>query len=344
MSLCLLILHDTISADARADELDTLIQVAQISKVMQTLGWQVNALATGLDLDTTAEQIRALQPDCIVNLVESLAGEGKMIHFIPSLLSVINIPYTGVDADAMYLTSHKRLAKKIMQLNNISTAESFSLGEIAPLIAAQWIVKSVWEHASFGLDDNCVVNNSAAAMARIQDCQQQFGGEWFAERYLEGREFNVSVLEINGQPHILPIAEIHFIDYPHNKPKIVSYDAKWDESTFDYQATQRVFPTLPAPLSNEIHELVLNCWQAFNLKSYARVDIRCDANNKAWVLEVNANPCLAKDAGFAAAALQSGLSYSQLISNLVESAMSGASQESRHLQAPPHNQAIRSNH
>lgn len=322
--LSLLLLHQAIAADARSDELDTLKQAEQIAAAISQLGWQLQMLSTNLNLENTAAQIKKQQPDCVFNLVESLAGQGKLIHSIPALLSQLAIPYTGVSADAMYLSSHKRLAKKVMQYHHIDSAESFDLHGPLPASKGPWIVKSLWEHASFGMDDGCVVNNSAEALQRIRDSQQRLGGEWFAERYLSGREFNVSVLELNGQPQVLPIAEMCFIDYPQGKPKIVSYAAKWDEDSADYHATQRHFPTLNPALSAAIHRQVLQCWQAFGLSGYARVDIRCDEHEQPWVLEVNANPCLTMDAGFAAAAAQAGISYQQVIKHIVLAALANS--------------------
>ena len=60
---------------------------------------------------------------------------------------------------------------------------------------------------------------------------------------------------------------------------------------------------------------------SFGLNGYARVDVRVDAQGTPWVLEVNANPCLARDAGFAAAAHKAGIAYEQLIDQVVDAAL-----------------------
>ena len=314
-------LHESIKPDARVDELDALVQVEQVTQAIRQLGWQVSTLATGLDLASTITAIRSLAPDCIFNLVESLDGKGSLIHYIPALLSLAEVPYTGADSDAMYLSSQKQLAKQIMHLNQIATAASFDLHD--PLIDDdhRWIVKSRWEHASFGMDDACVVVGRSAAHERILSCQSRLGGEWFAELYLDGREYNISVLEIEGKPRILPVAQMVFSDYPDDKPRIVGYAAKWDSNAPEYTATRREFSVLPEPELEEINRLVLQCWRAFGLSGYARIDIRCDATGKPWVLEVNANPCLALDAGFVAAARKAGLGYEQLIDHIIQAAL-----------------------
>lgn len=58
-------------------------------------------------------------------------------------------------------------------------------------------------------------------------------------------------------------------------------------------------------------------WDLFGLSGYARVDFRVDAAGAPWVLEVNTNPCLAPDAGFAAAAAQAGITYDALVAHLL---------------------------
>jgi len=308
-----LVLHEEIGPDARADELDTLVQVQQISAALRQLGHKVSVQQTGLDLDATLGSIKSGRPDCVFNLVESLGGEGRMVHFVPALLRSARARFTGSDGDAIYLSTQKRLAKALMRLNDIPTPPSFGKDGKATAGDTRWIVKSVWEHASFGMDDGCVVNGFRAAQARIDECIARFGGEWFAEQFVDGREFNISVLEKDGHPHILPIAEIGFAGFPPGKPKIVGYAAKWDEESPEYIATPRSFPDLPPRLMDVLTRVVYKCWHSFGLSGYARVDIRVDRRGKPWVLEVNANPCLSQDAGFAAAAREADMDYLQLV-------------------------------
>jgi len=319
----ILVLHEVLSADARPDELDTLAQVEQISEALRLLGWNVSRLATDLDLQKTMDAINRQKPACVFNLVESLAGRGQLIHLPPAILAANNLSFTGSGADAMYLSSNKLLAKQWMRLNQLATPRSILPAEDLPTDELPgenltWIVKSVWEHASFGMDDDCVVKGIKAARTRIRNCIERHGGDWFAEQFLDGREFNVAILEIDGQARILPIAEMAFIDFPDGKPKIVNYAAKWDESAAEYQATQRSFVQLAQAEHDEISSIALNCWEQFGLRGYARVDLRMDAAGKPWVLEINANPCLSKDAGFAAAAAQAGINYIDLIRHVLQ--------------------------
>jgi D-alanine-D-alanine ligase len=316
-----LVLHETISTDARADEADTLVQAQYVADVMRQLGWSVASLATDLELSTTLAAISASNAECVFNLVESLRGDGRLVHILPALLGSAGIRFTGCDGDAMYLSSQKLLAKRWMNLHGIPTPMRFLPGDDKPADKTTWIVKSLWEHASLGLDDGCVVNSLTAARARIDHCHAQHGGVWFAEEFVDGREFNVSVLEVDRKPRVLPIAEMTFVDYPPGKPRIVGYAAKWDDAAPEYHATQRSFAQLPAAEHDAIVSVVQKCWRAFNLRGYARIDLRMDAAGVPWVLEINANPCLSPDAGFAAAVIEAGMTPTLAIEHIVSVSM-----------------------
>jgi D-alanine-D-alanine ligase len=151
----------------------------------------------------------------------------------------------------------------------------------------------------------------------------QHGGRWFAERFIEGREFNIAVLGPRGRPRILPMAEMTFADWPAGKPRIVGYEAKWEEGSPGYNHTVRRFgverdePVLAAKIRHACETV----WAAFDLCGFVRVDFRVDAAGTPFVLEINANPCISPDAGFAAAAEEAGMRYEDLIEAIVQAAL-----------------------
>ncbi len=147
----------------------------------------------------------------------------------------------------------------------------------------------------------------------------KFGGDWFAERYVEGREFNIALLD--GQ--VLLIAEMRFVNWPQNKPRIVGYDAKWEEG-HAARLMARCAPSASSAMSlypggRVDDHLARKAWRLFDLTGLARVDFRV-ADGKPLVLEINTNPCISPDAGFAAAAAEAGLDYPALIEAIVRAA------------------------
>jgi D-alanine-D-alanine ligase len=180
----------------------------------------------------------------------------------------------------------------------------------------------VWEEASVGIDDASVVRDPAALAGELARRARAYGGEWFAESYVEGREFNVSLLDGPGGAEVLPPAEIDFVDFPEGKPRMVGYRAKWDDDSFEFHHTPRRFdfPASDTALLARLAEVARRSWQVFGLRGYARVDFRVDGAGTPWVLEINANPCLSPDSGFVAAAERAGLGCEALVGRILEAA------------------------
>jgi D-alanine-D-alanine ligase len=279
-----------------------------------------------LDLGVAAAVLRSTQPVLVFNLAETVEGKGSLIHVAPSLLETIGIPYTGAGAEAILLTSHKPLGKKFMEAGGIRTPPytpaSVAL-DAGPSFAPPFIVKSVWEHASIGMEDSAVARSRRELEAEIlRRSAEERIEHLFVERYIEGREFSIALLgglDDCGVPQILPPAEIEFPGYPEGKPRFVGYRAKWDAGSFEYGRTPRRFdfPREDSALLDTLRRASLDCWALFGLRGYARVDFRVDGQGKPWVLEVNTNPCLSPDAGFMAAAAQAGMSRDEVVRRII---------------------------
>ena len=104
---------------------------------------------------------------------------------------------------------------------------------------------------------------------------------------------------------------------------MVGYRAKWQEDSFEYVHTPRSFEfdASDGALLERLRELALDCWNRLDLCGYARVDFRVDDRGRPWILEVNANPCLSPDAGFAAAGERAGLDLRAISSCILETAL-----------------------
>jgi D-alanine-D-alanine ligase len=310
------LLHDALAEAGRPDSSDTLVEAHAIAAALATLDYDTTILPVGLDLAALERALLDLAPDAVVNLVESLAGRGQLVHVVPALLESLCVPFTGCSALALGDTSHKLAAKSRLDGADIATPAVYRTG----VDAGPWIVKSVFEHASLGIDDSSVVAGADAVTRALAARRAEFGGRWFAERYVPGRELNVGLIAAPDGPRVLPVAEIRFEAFPCDKPAIVGYAAKWQPDSFEYRNTVRSFDVEPE-LGARAANLSLACWELFALDGYARVDFRVDRSGMLFVLEVNANPCLSPDAGFAAALGQAGIAYVDAIGWLVADAL-----------------------
>lgn len=302
------------------------MQVDHVSAALARLGWQVEAVPVTLDLAALSRRLKALDPAVVFNLVEALDGDGQFIHLAPAILDRLGLAYTGSSATAIHLTSHKILAKERLVARGLPTPawlDDHGLGSEAGSIPGRYIVKSVWEDASIGLEPGSVVEGVAGARRRIAEMRARFGGAWFAEQYVDGREFNAALLAGDSGPELLPVAEIRFVDFPADRPRILDYASKWDEASFAYTHTPRSFDHAPAdrPLVEALGDLARRCWDAFGLAGYARVDFRVDAGGRPFVLEINANPCLTPEAGFHAMLDRAGIGFDRAMERILAASL-----------------------
>jgi D-alanine-D-alanine ligase len=311
------IVYGAVAADAAPDEQDVLVEVSTVQQTLTALGFAPVVVPLTLDLEAVRQRLLHLRPGFVFNLVESVEGLGRLIHLAPALYESLGLPYTGAGSEAMYLTSNKPLAKRLMASAGIPTPDWGA--PAAPGFGGPYIVKSVWEHASIGIDESSVVEAASKVATVARKRQRRYGGEWFAERFIDGREFNLSLLGDADGVELLPPAEMLFVDYPQGKRRIVDYAAKWHAGSFEFCNTVRRFEfgEDDRPLLAELEAIARSCWRLFGLRGYARVDCRVDAVGRPWVLEVNINPCLSPDAGFAAAAERRGLDLAAVVRRII---------------------------
>jgi len=321
--------HQEVAPGAGRDEQDVLTQADSVLQGLALLGHEPVALPVSLNLAAAARSLTDMQPDMVFNIVETLAGKGSLIHLTPALLDALQIPYTGAGTEAMLLTSNKLLAKRRLFAAGLPTPAWLTTAEQQGELRGgeAWLVKSVWEHASIGLDEDSVLAGAdrQRLLAEMDARREMMGGACLAEVYIDGREMNLSLLEGTNGPEVLPPAEIRFDAYPPGKVRVVGYRSKWEEGSFEFANTPRTFafPEQDEPLLANLRDLALACWKLFDLAGYARVDFRVDGQGRPWILEVNANPCLAPDAGFFAAARQAGLTFPEVLDRIIKKTKGG---------------------
>jgi len=333
------VVHNAIAPEDRPDEQDVLVQAEAVSQSLKELGHDVVQMPCTLDLLSIKDRLLAYDPQLVFNLVESLDGQGRLIHLFPGLLDGMGIFYTGSCTESIFVTSHKGLAKERMILSGLPTPAwigpspcdlPFVCKNLLSGEKERWLVKSIWEHGSLGLDDDEPVETEDIETLHqiLKERAPKLGGSCFAEVFVQGREFNLSILEDTAGIRVLPPAEIVFENYGSEKLNIVGYRAKWDSSSYEYHHTPRRFdfPSSDEPLLQHLKSLAVRCWKVFGVKGYARIDFRVDLKGRPWILEVNANPCLSPDAGFAAAVDRSGMTFVRAIESI---AMNGISTQRR---------------
>jgi D-alanine-D-alanine ligase len=342
-----LLLFNAADEDGSVHESDVLRQRDAAAAALARLGHDVSSVACTLNLAIVKSAIDRLQPAVVFNLVESLAGTDRLMPVATQFLDALELPYTGASTRAILATTNKLAAKLALRDAGLPTPPWIANPEDLPGIrnpfgsdpgcrtarqvgggradCGRVIIKAVWEHASFRMDDHAVATfrTESQAMEAVLSRTGATGRPHFAEQFVDGREFNVTLIAGPNGPIALPPAEIDFSLLPADRPKILGYRAKWDQGSLEYLQTPRRFDFAPddQPLLEHLTDLSVRCWHLFQMRGYARVDFRVDDSRHPWILEVNANPCLAPDAGLAAAAERAGIGFDEAILRILEDSL-----------------------
>lgn len=243
------------------------------------------------------------------------------------VLQELGYRFTGADGLTLALALNKPEAKAALQRNGVLTPPwrvfahpdevcTNNLGSLTFPV----IVKPVAEDSSLGIDANAVVSDLTSLRARVAYLIEHYHQDALAESFIDGREFNISIW--GNPPQVLPLAEVDLSALGSPEKRIVSFAAKWEESSFEYTHTPVVCPALVAEeLAERIRDTALQAWKAIGgRRGYGRVDMRVRGED-VYVLEVNPNPSLAPDAGFARAALAAGFDYAHMILKILSFAL-----------------------
>jgi D-alanine-D-alanine ligase len=326
------IAHNPVGAEADPSTSDVLAQVALVAEGLDRLGISVEIVPMA-----DWQPWRCLQPAAglaVFNLMEAPAGRPEALLGAAAVLELLGLPFTGSPSGVLWVTTDKLATRAVLAAEGLPIAPGGRLDPDYPDLLARipgpWILKPACEDASLGLEGDPLCVTPGAAVARARELAARFPGQAIlAETFLPGRELNVSLLAGGGYRgdeggvEVLPVAEIVYEGFPEGMSRVLGYEAKWHEESFAYLHTVRHFPEDPADsaLLARAAELSRAAWRIFGLKGYARVDLRLDEAGEPRILEINANPCLAADGGFMAAAAKAGLSAGDVVGRILRDAV-----------------------
>ncbi|MGD9143784.1 MAG: ATP-grasp domain-containing protein [Dehalococcoidia bacterium] len=278
-------------------------------------------------LSPPAEQVRetleGLDVSLVFNLFEGFPGQSSSEPLVPQILSEIGKPYTGCSASALKKALDKFGAKKMLRAEGIATPDFQLLnpGKIRLFrLNFPCIVKPGYQDASHGITPESVINDIQSMERRINEIYENYHNPSLVEEYIEGREFNVTVIG-SSRPEVLPVSEIIFT-LPPEMPAILTFDAKWEEDSVYYKNTRVVCPAeITAKEKESVKKLVLAAFRLLYCSGYARIDMRMDKSGQLNVIEINPNPDISPEAGVAVQASAAGVNYNGLIEKIVKLAL-----------------------
>jgi D-alanine-D-alanine ligase len=300
-------------------------EVSAIEEVLREAGFNPYVLSVGYFSKDLIPTISRISPKFIFNLCEEINGRCELEMCVAGLLELMGVPYTGGDPFVLGLALNKFHVKQILRAAGVPAARGYvcypGMRPAARRLRFPVIVKPVCQDGSLGINSKSVCGDELRLAEQVAYIHKVYQQGALVEEYLDGREFNVSVVG-DAQPEVLAISEIDFTCMPDGEPRIVSYRAKWDEESPMYLSTTPICPAdISRRLEKRIRDVAIRSYQCTGCRDYARVDMRTDARGNLYVLEVNPNPDISPKAGFARAARAAGFTYAQIILRICQAAM-----------------------
>ncbi len=289
---------------------------------LRDLGHEVRPLGVQDELAPIRDAVEEFKPHVVFNLLEEFHHNVLFDQNVVSYLELLRVPYTGCNPRGLILARSKALSKKLLAYHRIPVPDFFVVPRGRRVrrprrLEFPLIVKSLVEHASFGIAQASLVEDDARLEERVAFIHDAVGTDAIAERYIDGRELYVGVLG-NERLVALPVWELVFENMPANAALIATAKVKHDVA---YQEKRGIFHRpavdMPEPLAARIAHVAKRIYRTLEVDGYARVDFRLSAAGEPFFLDANPNPDIANQEEFASAAEYVGIDYPELLSRIV---------------------------
>ena len=310
-------------------EHDVLDTVNDTFKVLKAAGFETTKLGINYDPQPLLDVLKKKRPDAVFNLFEGIATQPGTEVSAAALLEWLNVPFTGCPSPALALGRDKVRTKHLLAAVGLPTPDYAVIDALpVPRWRRPWpaIVKPAGQDASIGIDQNSVVTSQKQLEERVAHVLATYGAPVLVERFIQGREFHVNIVEDadagpNAPPLVLPLAEIAFKNDRPGKWAVYTFTAKWNEHSEEYATAPLVAPVkIPAADFARLEVIAQRAFRALDCRDYARIDVRMDAAGKFYVLEVNPNPYL-NSLALVNGLLAIGRTQEQLLVNLTLAAI-----------------------
>ncbi|MBF0449892.1 MAG: M20/M25/M40 family metallo-hydrolase [Candidatus Magnetomorum sp.] len=288
--------------------------VEKVATALEKGGHNVRVLKGNMHIIESLQQfmpkvVRGERPGMVFNMAYGIQGQSRYTH-IPAMLEMVGIPYIGSGPDGHTIALDKVLSKMLFQSNDIPTPSFWifsSPDEDCTSVEYPVIVKPKMEAVSFGLR---VVDNEKDLKEAVDFITKEFNQQALVETFIPGREFAVGLIGNGPNLEVLPIVEIDLCGDPN---AIQSIEDKMK------QPREKICPAiLPEETTEAVNQLAIKAFNSMGLHDFARVDIRMNANNELFVLEINSMASLGLTGTYVHSAKVKGYTYTSLVNRMVD--------------------------
>jgi D-alanine-D-alanine ligase len=301
------------------EEYDSLETVNSLQAAIEAKGHSVVRMGGGREF---LQKVLEKKVDFIFNISEGLGTYRSREAQVPSVLEMLNMPYSGADPQCLAVCLDKPLTKKIISWEGIATPK-WQVIDSQNLKSINWnslpypaFVKPIWEGSSKGIRLNSLVRTPDQLKAIVTDLLMRYQQPVLVEEFIAGEEVTVGMVG-NSPPRVLGIMRV----VPRKKDInfVYSLEVKRDyENLVDYECPAK----LDIETLQRIQEYSLKAFRVLECRDFARIDFRVNTAGNPYFLEVNPlaglNP---RSSDLIIMAKLIGIPYNELIGTILDSAL-----------------------
>jgi D-alanine-D-alanine ligase len=295
-------------------EMDKRETIDEIIKAIQDCGHEVLPIGDAHKLLALGEKLKV---DIVFNIAEGLYGRNRESE-VPQILELMGIPFVGSDALTLGLSLDKVMAKKVFITEDIRTPAYFeakSKDDLKNLkLKFPLFVKPRFEGSSKGLDGGSLVRDFASLEKRALSIIEKYKQSALIEEFISGKEFTVAIIG-NKPAHVYEPIQVKI------KGKLELGDLFYSFAHLDSPELEYIYPPqISKKLSACLCAVALKAYNAVDCRDFGRVDLRVNALDEIFVLEVNPLPSLCSEDVFVIIAQHEGREFSDIIAEILNAA------------------------
>jgi D-alanine-D-alanine ligase len=291
---------------------------AYILDTVRSLGHHLELTHFVSDVSSFIAMIRAATPDVVLNLAQHVSYDRGKAFYIPALLELARVSYTGSPPQAMHSATDKALAKTILNSVGIRVpkfivfpgAENEEFKSL-PLPA---IIKPRCRGGSEYLTRNSIVRSRSELRQAVKSEYDYIGEPLICEEFVPGRELTVGLFEAGTK--LRACAPGEWVLPNHKGPEFVTERVKWDVAYQKKWGIQHRTARLSQTLRRTVQTVAKRAYKVLGVRDYGGVDLRLRPDGTLYVLEVNANPGL-----WPGSARYQGVPFEKLIASILQNAL-----------------------
>ncbi len=305
---------------------DDLMSVGKnIQKALESKGHRVSFFDMN-EYPLPFQKIMESKVDLVFNVCERINGSSLLEPHAASFLDMLNIPYTGSNPTTLATCIDKIRMKKLLDFHDIPTPGwdyAYTVDEeIDPALKYPLIVKPANSDNSIGITNESVVQNEEELRRQLKLVIGDFDRPALIEEYVEGDEYDVSIIGNDENVQVLPLSKSTFEKLPDGVWHIYPYEAKWNHDGGVYKDIQvQRDAKIPQRLAALISEIALDTYNILDCHDYGRVEIRVDKDGNPYVIELNPNPSINDGDAVPGAAEFLGMDYADFIEYILKLAV-----------------------